>query len=97
MCSPRLLRRLTAFLGLYWIAGCTLLSGIPALDTPDGRIYATRCGGCHGTPDPRLRTLAEWQIVLPKMDGLIREKGLAPLTESEREAIIRYLSRYAQS
>ena len=48
-------------------------------------------------PDPRFRTMAEWQEVLPKMDSLIRKKGLPPLTEPEREAIIRYLIRHAKS
>jgi hypothetical protein len=31
------------------------------------------------------------------MEGLMREKGLPPLTDSEREAINRYLSRHAKS
>jgi len=93
----RSLRPATTFLGLWWIASCALLTGIPALDTPDGRVYAKRCGGCHGIPDPRLRTKAEWHEVLPKMDGLILEKGLPPLTNPEREAITRYLSLHAKS
>jgi hypothetical protein len=53
--------------------------------------------GGHGVPDPRFRTMAEWQALLPKMDSLIREKGLPPLTEPERETIIRYLNRHANS
>ena len=95
-----------ALLALMWLVGCGgVFTGIPDLDSPDGRVFAQRCGGCHGTsyggghgvPDPRFRTMAEWQEVLHKMDRLIREKGLPPLTESEREAIIRYLSHYAKS
>jgi hypothetical protein len=35
-------------------------------------------------------------MILPKMDRLIRKKGI-PLTEPEREAIIRYLSHDAKS
>ncbi len=81
------------------------VSGIPDLDTPDGRVFAQRCGGCHGVSykgghgvlDPRFRTMAEWQEVLPKMDLLISESGLPPLTESERETIIRYLRHHAKS
>ena len=53
--------------------------------------------GGHGVPDPRFRTMAEWQEVLLKMDRLTRERGLPPLTEPEREAIIRYLSHHAKS
>lgn len=90
-------RFLTAFLGLSWITGCAMLSGIPGLDTPDGRVYAKRCGGCHGVPDPRFRTMPEWQEVLPKMDRLIRDQGLLPVSQQEREAINRYLSHHAKS
>jgi hypothetical protein len=53
--------------------------------------------GGHGVPDPRLRTLPEWQEVLPKMDRLISEQRLPPLSQREREAITRYLSLYAKS
>jgi hypothetical protein len=42
--------------------------------------------------------MAEWrQGILPKMDRLIRESGLPPLTEPEHEAIIRYLGDHAKS
>jgi hypothetical protein len=99
------LRSVVVILGMLWIGGCAMLTGIPDLDTPDGRVYAQRCGACHGTPherghgvpDPRLRTMAEWQTILPKMEQLIRERGLPLLGESEREAITRYLVRHAKS
>jgi hypothetical protein len=99
----------TGLLVLMWVVGCGgVFTGIPDLDSPDGRVFAQRCGACHGkpfgdhgithgVPDPRFRTLAEWQEELTRMDRLIREKGLPPLTEPEREAIIRYLSRHAKS
>lgn len=99
-------RSLTALLVLMWVVGCArAFTGIPDLDTPDGRVFAHRCGGCHGAsygrghgvPDPRFRTMAEWQDVLPQMDRLMRESGLPTLTEPEREAIIRYLSHHAKS
>ncbi|MBK9307729.1 MAG: hypothetical protein IPM58_11730 [Nitrospira sp.] len=91
------------------IGGCGgVFTGIPELDTPDGRVFAQRCSACHGkpfgshgvthgVPDPRFRTLAEWQDLLPRMEQLMREKGLPSLTESERAAIIRYASRHAKS
>jgi mono/diheme cytochrome c family protein len=96
---------MTAILGVLGMAGCAMLTEIPDLDTPDGRVYAQRCGACHGTshlrghgvPDPRFRTMAEWENILPRMEQLIRERGLAPLGDLEREAIIRYLSQHAKS
>jgi hypothetical protein len=102
-------RFVTGLLALMWVVGCGgVFTGIPDLDSPDGRVFAQRCGACHGkpfgdhgvthgVPDPRFRTIAEWQEELTKMDHLIREKGLPPLTAPEREAIVRYLSRHAKS
>jgi hypothetical protein len=99
----------TGLLVLMGVIGCGgVFTGIPDLDTPDGRVFAQRCGACHGkpfgdhgvthgVPDPRFRTMAEWQQVLPKMELLMRERGLPPLTELEREVIIRYLSHHAKS
>lgn len=96
-------------LALMSLAGCGgVFIGIPGLDTPDGRVFAQRCGACHlkpfgdhgvthGVPDPRFRTMAEWQKEIARMEGLMREKGLPPLTEPERVAINRYLSRHAKS
>ena len=107
--APRLRRSVLGLLALMWGVGCGgVFTGIPDLDTPDGRVFAQRCGACHGkpfgdhgvthgVPDPRFRTMAEWQKELLNMDRLIHEKGLPPLTEPEREAIIRYLSRHAKS
>ena len=48
-------------------------------------------------PDPQLRTMAEWLKILPKMERLIRERDHAALTDSEREAIVRYLRHHAKS
>lgn len=94
---------------LLCIGGCGgVFTDIPDLNTPDGRIFAQRCAACHGkpfgdhgvthgVPDPRFRTLTEWENELSRMEELMREKGLPPLTELEREAIIRYLQRHAKT
>lgn len=94
---------------LLWISGCGgVFTDIPELDTEDGRVFAQRCGACHGkpfgshgithgVPDPRFRTMEEWQKEVSRMEGLMREKGLPPLTDPERDAITRYLSRHAKS
>ena len=76
---------------------CASLTGIPNRDSPDGRVYVSRCQSCHGLPDPRLRTVADWNRVLPDMERRIHERGLVPITAFEREAIMRYLNQYARS
>lgn len=94
-----------ALMTLAWALGCAgALTGIPDLDSPDGRVFAQRCKSCHlkfpishAVPDPRLRTMAEWQEVLPKMDRIAREHGIPPMTEDERAAILRYLERHSKS
>jgi hypothetical protein len=99
----------TRLLALMSLVGCGgVFTGIPGLDTPDGRVFAQRCGACHGkpfgdhgvthgVPDPRFRTMVEWQKELSRMEGLMREKGLPHLSEPERQAINRYLSRHSRS
>lgn len=90
------------------MGGCgAVLTDIPELDTADGRVFAQRCGACHGkpfgghgithgVPDPRFRTMVEWQEELARMEGLMREKGIHPLSGQDREAITRYLNRHAK-
>lgn len=103
-----LFRSTVMMAAVLWGAGCAgVFTEIPDLDSPDGRIFAQRCSACHGkpfgshgvthgVPDPRFRTLEEWQKEVARMEGLMREKGLPPLTDSDREAIMRYLSRHAK-
>lgn len=93
---------------LPWIGGCGgVFTGISDLDTPDGQVSAQRCAACHGkpfgdhgithgVPDPRFRTMAEWEKELSRMEGLMQEKGLPPLVERDREAILHYLSLHAK-
>ncbi len=78
------------------VTSCTALSGIPALDSQDGQIYRRHCSGCHGVPDPRFRTFDEWQLIMPDMERRIREKRLTPISDPEREAILRYLKSYGK-
>ncbi len=91
-----------------WLAGCGgVFTEIPELDSPDGKVFAQRCAACHrqpfgdhgvthGVPDPRFRTMEEWRKELSRMEDLMREKGLPPLTVADREAINRYLNRHAK-
>ena len=79
-----------------FLSGCIAPSGIPDLNSPDGRVYAKQRAKCHGLPGPRFRTLREWELMVSDMADKIREKGLRPLTMPEREANFRYLERHAK-
>lgn len=106
--SSRWRRCVIGLSALLWIGGCGgVFTGIPDLNTTDGRVFAQRCAACHlqpfgdhgvthGVPDPRFRTMAEWEKEVSRMEGLMREKGLPSLTELEREAIFRYLRLHAK-
>ena len=57
--------------------------------------YVHRCGGCHATPDPSIRTSSQWEYVVPRMEGLIRDLGLIPLSHLEKPLILGFLERHA--
>jgi mono/diheme cytochrome c family protein len=78
------------------LIACATLTSIPALQSSEGRVYARRCSGCHGVPDPRLRTMDEWKRLLPDMERRIQERGLPPLTNDERQAIVHYLEQHSK-
>lgn len=82
-------------IGVCLLSGCIALSGMPDLNTPDGRVYAAQCAKCHGLPEPRFRTITEWKPIVVGMADKIRQKGLPPLTIPERAAILRFLERHA--
>jgi hypothetical protein len=59
---------------------------------PDFHRLTHRCGVCHSTPDPRLHTAADWERVIDRMAGTIRDAGLLPLADADRAAVMRALT-----
>jgi mono/diheme cytochrome c family protein len=83
-------------LGLV-LAGCSV-SGqraggftLPDARSDGARAFASRCGTCHALPHPRRHDYAAWQALVGLMDRRMAERGVAPLTDSERTAILAYL------
>jgi hypothetical protein len=64
---------------------------------PDFQRLSHRCGVCHATPDPALHVAAEWPNIVARMSGTIDAAGLLPLSERDREAILRVLEEHAAS
>ena len=54
-----------------------------------------RCGICHATPCPGIRTAPEWKHVFPRMEKHVKEAGLIPLSEEDQAIILQFLQKHA--
>ena len=59
--------------------------------------YVHRCGTCHATSDPSLRTGPEWPYVFPRMTKHMEEAGLTPLGPTDKALILGFLEKHAAS
>jgi hypothetical protein len=64
---------------------------------PDFQRLSHRCGVCHVTPDPSLYADTAWPRVVARMAATIDGAGLLPLTDSDRDAVLRVLEQHASS
>jgi hypothetical protein len=60
----------------------------------DFQRFSHRCGVCHGSPDPALHTAQQWEAVVGRMAGNIDAAGLLPLSEVDRDAVLRFLREH---
>jgi Dihaem cytochrome c len=68
---------------------------LPEQGTYAERIYVNRCGNCHAPYPPAAMTSAMWQLQVRMMQQRIEQAGMPPLTDEQRETILRYLTRHA--
>jgi hypothetical protein len=54
-----------------------------------------RCGSCHATPSPKIRTAPEWKNAFSRMEKHMKEAGLIPLSEEDRALILAFLQKHA--
>ncbi|RMD88053.1 MAG: hypothetical protein D6808_00370 [Candidatus Dadabacteria bacterium] len=54
-------------------------------------LFRSRCIMCHDLPHPKRHYSYQWPNLVEIMQKRMIEKGLPPLTETERSAIISYL------
>jgi hypothetical protein len=98
------LRVLRISLGCLLVAtaGCTLTAGKPAVTpipdagSPGALTFSARCGGCHALPHPERLSYQGWLRLLPLMERRIAERGMPPLSETERSEILVYLKAHAR-
>ncbi|MGM0669162.1 MAG: hypothetical protein ACQET1_05545 [Gemmatimonadota bacterium] len=56
-----------------------------------------RCGTCHATPSPEMRSATEWKYVFSRMEKHIKDTGLIPLSDEDQKLILAFLQRNAGS
>jgi hypothetical protein len=66
-------------------------------DDHDFQRFSHRCGVCHGSPDPALHPAHQWDAVVGRMAANIDAAGLLPLTEADRDAVLRVLRQHART
>ncbi len=75
------------------LSGCT--PELPEPESPGARLYAERCNGCHQLQIPSSMTAAMWQIQVDRMQGEMVRRGMAPLSPTEKQVVLDYLTRHA--
>ena len=68
---------------------------LPDPESPGAQVYAAQCGMCHRAYDPGLMTPAMWEIQVARMDEQRARRGLPPLADGDRRAILDYLRAHA--
>lgn len=84
-------------LSLGALVGCAgAPTPIPDSDSPEARVYESKCSVCHSLPHPRRQTYSEWEKIVPVMEKEMQYKKLPPLTEEEKSTILSYLEKHAR-
>ena len=73
--------------------GCA--PNLPAIDSPEGRVYVEACGSCHAPIPPSALKFASWEFQVGRMDEFRRARGWGPLPGPQREIVLNYLQQHA--
>ncbi len=60
--------------------------------SPAGVLFQKKCTQCHGLPDPKLHNSSEWTSVVERMRVNISRMQKEPISDSEKEELVRYLT-----
>lgn len=83
-----------AALALASAASCSPVE-LPEPESAAAALYRERCSGCHNLLAPRVLTPAMWRFQVERMQGEMVRRGFAPLTRSEMDILLDYLSRHS--
>ena len=72
------------------------LTPIPEMESPEAKVYITRCSGCHALPHPSRLDMVRWRKIIEVMKIRMKERGYPPMTEEEEKMILRYLQKHSR-
>lgn len=87
--------RIAITIAVLAFAGCAHRAALPESGSPAATMYQQRCGQCHAPYDPRTMTSAMWAVQVDAMQVKMRQSGVPPLTDDQRQTILDYLTRNA--
>jgi hypothetical protein len=68
---------------------------LPDADSPNAKLYASRCGICHAPHQPHALTPAMWKVQVHRMDQKFRDARLPVPTDEQKKQILDYLTSHA--
>jgi hypothetical protein len=91
------IKKVFLVLSLTGLAACAgVPKPLPDSDSPEARLFDSKCGACHYTPRPGRHTYAQWEGVLSRMEKRMEEMKREPLTPDEKSTILGYLKKHAR-
>ncbi len=79
---------------LLALSGCAR-KALPDQSSPGAQLYVARCGHCHAAYNPHTMTADMWRAQVPMMEDKMRQASVAPLSDTDREQILDYLTANA--
>jgi mono/diheme cytochrome c family protein len=70
---------------------------LPSSQSKGAKLFRARCSQCHGLPDPKARTRAEWPATVEQMRGFMQAMDKKGITKDEEKEIVRYLQAHART
>ena len=75
------------------VAACNV--ALPESDSPEAKLYQRKCSGCHRIYAPGVLTAEMWSFMVARMEKEFHRRGIPPLTEKEKQAILGYLQLHS--
>lgn len=90
-------RRAAAAAAALALAGATTACNpsLPEAGSAGARLYEERCTACHRLYPPGVLTAATWDLMLDRMQGEMRRRGVEPLSGDEMRMLRAYLNKHA--